>query len=224
MGKLVNNSHFIELFLFWDDSTKASSSFPHRQKNIYVHTPRAILMGDQQCLVRGTALKHLRWPTQPALTRKLVSGGSDKCSSPLEPTSGCQRKAPHTQSQLTLSRWAAAPSRWCSTRHTWKGIPSPPWHPSCKLCQWLPYLPQTEQCWLFCTRQLRSLWGQKAGPGSFIMSKLIATQHKDIFSTTGWRNFPPREERSNKCSILSRSLPKVMLACSCRFSLLNIQM
>lgn len=213
MGKLVNNSNFTELFLFSDDPTKASSSFPHRQTNIYEYTPRDTLMGDHQCLVR--ALRHLRWPTQPALTRKLASGGSNKCSSPLEPTSGCQRKVPHTE--LTLSRWAAAPSRWYSTHHTWKGIPSPPWHPSCKLCQWLPYLPQTEQCWLFCTRLLRSLWWQKGGPGSFIMAKLIATQHKDISSTTGWRNFPPREEWSNKCSVLSRSLPKVTLDCSCRF-------
>lgn len=140
----------------------------------------------------------------------------NKCSrSPHQDVRG--RHHTHTQSQLTLSRWAAAPSRWCSTRHTWKDIPSPPWHPSCKLCQWLPYLPQTEQCWLFCARQLRRLWGQKAGPGSFVMSKLIATQHKDISSTTGWRNCPPREARNNKCSVLSRSHLKVMLACSCRF-------
>lgn len=114
------------------------------------------------------------------------------------PHQRCQRRAPHTHSQLTLSRWAAAPSQWCNTHHTWKGIPSPPLRPSYKLCQWLPYLPQTEQCWLFCTRQLRSLRWQKAGPGSFAMSKLIATQHKEISSATGLRYFPSREGRNNK--------------------------
>lgn len=110
------------------------------------------------------------------------------------PHQRCQRRIPCTHSHLTLCHWAAAPSQWRNTRHTWKGIPSPPLHPSYTLCQWLPYLPQTEQCWLFCTRQLRSLRWQKAGPGSFAMSKLAATQHKEISSATGLRNFPPRRK------------------------------
>lgn len=213
MGKLVNNSHFTELFLFWDDPTKASSSFPYRQTNIYVHTPRDMLW-----VTSNAWWEHSNTSGDP---HSLLSAGNWFQGAQINAAAlwGQHQVSEEgtTHTELTLSRWAAAPSRWCSTHHTWKGIPSPPWHPSCKLCQWLPYLPQTEQCWLFCARLLRSLWGQKAGPGSFIMSKLIATQHKDISSTTGWRNFPPREERSNKFSILSSSLPKVMLACSCRF-------
>lgn len=136
----------------------------HSHTNIYVHTPRDPLMGDQQCLLsQGNCFQVAQIN---AATFWSPHGGV--------------RGRYHTQSQLTLSRWAAAPSRWCSTRHTWKGIPSPPWHPSCRLCQWLPYLPQTEQYWLFCTRQLRSLWGQKARPGSFIMSKLTATTQRHL--------------------------------------------
>lgn len=140
-------------------------------------------------LVEGIALKHFRQSPRATRTRKMVSGGSNYSSSTLGTLIRGVRE--HT---LTLSRWAAAPSQWCSTRHTWTGIPSPPSRPSYKLCQWLPYLPRTERCWLFCTRQLRSLRWQKTEPGSSAMSKLVTTQHKEISFATGLRNFPPREK------------------------------